>query len=167
MAENLNYRAGVNGSDSTSWCYGNDAAQCGIYGRLYDWNTAMSVCPSGWHLPSNAEWDELATAVGGSSIAGKELKSALGYADGGWYESVLTYEDPYEFSALPGGNRSSDGSFDYVGYYGYWWGSTELNGSYAYGRYMDHNYGNLYRHGSSKSGAGLSVRCVKDSLSEP
>ncbi len=57
MAENLNYDA------KGSKCYDNKPVNCAKYGRLYDWKTAMTVCPKGWHLPSNEEWDYLYNAV--------------------------------------------------------------------------------------------------------
>jgi uncharacterized protein (TIGR02145 family) len=59
MAENLNCQTGK------SWCYGGDSSNCAKYGRLYDWNTAKTVCPDGWHLPTDEEWDELAHIMGG------------------------------------------------------------------------------------------------------
>ncbi|MDR0515566.1 MAG: hypothetical protein LBH25_00805 [Fibromonadaceae bacterium] len=83
-AENLNYNA------SGSYCYENDPANCGKYGRLYDWNTAMKACPSGWHLPSGTEWDKLYRYADGTSgvespyeseTAGKYLKAKSGWND--------------------------------------------------------------------------------------
>jgi len=59
MAENLNFEM------ENSSCYGNDPANCIIYGRLYGWDAAMTACPSGWHLPNYNEWETLFTAVGG------------------------------------------------------------------------------------------------------
>jgi len=53
MAQNLNYQTG------NSWCYNDDNSYCEKYGRLYDWNTAATACPTGWHLPSVQEWEEL------------------------------------------------------------------------------------------------------------
>jgi TolB-like protein len=67
MVENLNYKKGK------SWCYGNNNSNCDKYGRLYDWKTAKTVCPAGFHLPSRQEWNNLVTAVGGKEVAGKKL----------------------------------------------------------------------------------------------
>jgi len=119
MARNLD-RATTN-----SVCYNNSADSCAKYGRLYNWNDAKTACPSGWHLPTNAEWDALMTAVGGSSTAGRKLKSTSG-----WYNNGNGTDD-YGFSALPGGHGNSDGNFDYAGYYGYWWSATEDSADYA------------------------------------
>jgi hypothetical protein len=76
MAENLNYNA--NGSK----CYGNDESNCQKYGRLYNWNTAMKVCPSGWHLPNGDEWQKLVDIAGGDETAGVILKAASKIRDG-------------------------------------------------------------------------------------
>jgi uncharacterized protein (TIGR02145 family) len=117
MAENLN--CNVNGSK----CYGNLESNCNIYGRLYNWATANIVCPSGWHLPTKAEYETLDNAVGGSSTAGTKLKAKSGWNSGG------NGTDDYGFSALPGGCGNSDGYFDYVGYSGGWWSASEIGHS--------------------------------------
>jgi hypothetical protein len=68
MAENLNYR-----TSSGSWCYDNSSDNCEKYGRLYTWETAKGVCPSGWHLPSTKEWSVLIANLGGKDVAGRKL----------------------------------------------------------------------------------------------
>jgi len=167
MAGNLNYKTA---DDTGSWCYDNSTDSCAKYGRLYNWSTAMAgksgsnanpsgvqgVCPNGWHLPSSAEWGNLVTAATVDGyLAGYNLKS-----QSGWYNNG-NGSDKFGFSALPGGNRSSDGSFGKVGSSGYWWTATENGGSYA-------NY--RYTHGDLKSDVdeyhdvksfGYSVRCVQ------
>jgi len=63
LAENLNYNA------SGSKCYQNKENNCQKYGRLYDWNTAKSACPKGWHLPSDEEeWAMLVKFAGGDDF---------------------------------------------------------------------------------------------------
>ena len=104
FARNLNYDSG----SGTSICYNNEPSYCDDYGRLYDWETAMTVCPSGWHLPNNAEWDVLGDDA-------KKLK-----ATSGWYDNGNGTND-YGFSALPGGGGHPDGFFNFVGYDGMWW----------------------------------------------
>jgi len=140
-----------------------DGNTCG-YGetcdRLTDENLAANpirgVCPSGWHLPSDAERDALLTAVGGSSTAGKALKSTSGwYSDGNG-------TDAYGFSALPAGYRDIDGVFYYVGIYATFWSSTEYNSHYAYHMYLHYSYENAYLHNDYKYN-GYSVRCIKNS----
>ena len=117
MAENLNYAA------NSSVCYENNTGNCEKYGRLYNWATAKTACPAGWHLPSDAEWTTLTDNVGGSETAGKKLKSSAGWNDDEGKSGNGTNE--YLFSALPGGIGSSDGYFSNAGINGIWWSSTE------------------------------------------
>jgi len=172
MAENLNYNA------SNSKCYGDNTGgdsqgNCAKYGRLYNWSTAMNgatssntnpsnvrgVCPSGWHLPSDAEWTTLINFVGGSSTAGTKLKDARG-----------TGTDDYGFSALPNGVGYSDGRFNDE-----WWSATESSllffektSTSAYYRSIDYRYarvdGVCYNGGCTSLGKSglISVRCVQD-----
>ena len=109
MAENMNYDA------KGSKCYKNNPNNCTKYGRMYNWETAMKACPSGWHLPSNGEWDVLHNYAGGS-YAGIKLKARSGwYSCGASNYSHYPYcEDTYGFSALPGGYGYLDGSFDFA-----------------------------------------------------
>jgi len=109
MAENLNYDVP---SNTTDVCYGNAAYNCAEFGRLYNWETAMTACPVGWHLPSSAEWTMLNDFIGGWKGA---LKSTSGWNNGN------NGTDEYGFSALPGG-FGSDGGFSDAGNDGYWWG---------------------------------------------
>jgi uncharacterized protein (TIGR02145 family)/uncharacterized repeat protein (TIGR02543 family) len=156
MAENLNYE-----TTTGSWCY-----DCDKYGRLYNWSTAMTACPSGWHLPSREEWDHLAESAGGRKYdnwgtwrdwydAGKNLKSTSGWNSSG------NGTDVYGFLALPGGYRYSGGSFDNAGYYGNWWTATENGASEAYGRDMGYRSDAVGEYTYDKEN-GLSVRCVGD-----
>jgi len=169
MAENLNLDT-ANGTGS--WCYGNDNANCAKYGRLYNWNTAMAVCPSGWHLSSRDDWDQLAESVGGTKAsyieilhdwlnAGKKLKSTSGWS--GW-SGAGNGTDDYGFSALPGGYYNGNG-FYHVGEDGYWWTATD-RGEYAddnaYGRGMSYGYDGVGENFYNDKGNGYSVRCVSD-----
>ena len=169
MAENLNYD--VSGSE----CYNNDESNCAIYGRLYNWTTAMNlpsscnsstcasqvgtkhrgICPNGWHIPSDAEWTTLTNFVGGASTAGKYLK-----ATNGWdYNS--NGEDKYGFSALPGGFGYSFGSFKGVGDGGIWWCASEGTSDYACTRDMRYTDERVRYFNDVKANLS-SVRCVKD-----
>ena len=148
MTENLNCDA------LGSVCYGNDPANCNIYGLLYNWKTAMVVCPIGWHLPSDIEWDNLIYFVG-DSISGTKLKAKSGWNEDG------NGTDTYGFSALPGGIGSPDGKFRDVGDYGVWWSSKECYEYNAYGRLMYYDYDYVFYDVGDKE-ILLSVRCVKD-----
>jgi uncharacterized protein (TIGR02145 family) len=172
---NLNYE--VEGSK----CYGNDNANCDKYGKLYDWATAMKlprcndrscaeqvkakhqgICPSGWHIPSNADWNVLMKFLNPSCSdnsdcagAGKKLKATSGWNGNG------NGTDNYGFSALPGSYGGSGGSFGSSGDYGYWWSASERNSSNAHYRVMSYNSGNL-NYVSDYKYYLQSVRCVKD-----
>jgi uncharacterized protein (TIGR02145 family) len=170
MAENLNYDA------EGSKCYNNLESNCTTYGRLYNWATAMAlpsscnsntcssqigakhqgICPSGWHIPSDAEWDVLMTAVGGSSTAGTKLKATSGWNGSG------NGTDAYGFAALPGGGGYSRGDFYDVGNYGYWWCATESSINFAYRRSMYYYSELAYWDYYSYKDRLFSVRCLQD-----
>ena len=158
MAQNLNFLRHAFGE---SWCYGNDDSNCEKYGRLYDWEAAMIACPSGWHLPTRQEWNNLVETAGGSSIAGSRLKSQTGWVD----YSGISSTDEYGFSALPGGNRGTDGYFYYAGDFGFWWSATEGGTTDAWYRLMYCYYDGVIESSSDKS-FGFSVRCVEDNAAQ-
>jgi uncharacterized protein (TIGR02145 family) len=169
MAENLNY------SVTGSVCYNGQESNCGTYGRLYSWATAMDlpsscnsgscsgqvqskhrgICPSGWHIPSDAEWTTLTNYVG-SSTAGTKLKATSGWNSRG------NGTDTYGFAAIPGGCGASGGGFGYAGDLGTWWSSTEDGALSAYARVMDYDYEGVGGYGYGKYYL-FSVRCLQDS----
>jgi uncharacterized protein (TIGR02145 family) len=165
MKENMNHEYG------NSWCYDDNLAQCDIYGRLYDWETALNVCSNGWHLPSDEEWNILEgsvdsqypvgdpewykTAEWRGLDAGKKLKATSGWYNGG------NGTNKYGFGALPGGYRSSIGTFNRINTDGCWWSSSESSGTDAWGRGLSNGIDGSYRRSRSKTG-GFSVRCIKD-----
>ena len=170
MAENLDFNA----SGSNDWCYDNNASNCTTYGRLYFWTTAMSgsgssnsnpsgvqgVCPSGWHLPSDAEWTELETYLGGTSVAGGKMKET---GTTHWNSPNSGATNSSGFTALPGGHSDSGGpAFYNLGKYGYWWTATEQNASLAWYRYIGNSGGSISRSAVNKGNTGFSVRCVRD-----
>jgi uncharacterized protein (TIGR02145 family) len=134
MAENMNHKTG------TSWCYDNKDANCQKYGRLYDWNTAKTVCPQGWRLPMRREWDFLIETAGGEESAGKKLKSKE------WNGT-----DEYDWTAVPGGSRQTGtNSFNSEGDFAAWWTATESGSGKAFGRYMVSGRENVYENESEK-----------------
>jgi uncharacterized protein (TIGR02145 family) len=159
MAENLNYAEGK--------CYEDNPANCQKYGRLFSWADAKKICPAGWHLPSNAEWDALYRFVDGNSdsespykseTAGKVLKAV-----GGWNlfnEESGGGEDIYGFAALPGGNNFL-GTHDHIGNNGYWWSASEYESDKAYYRFML-NQSTVAGWNKNSKKILLSVRCVRD-----
>jgi uncharacterized protein (TIGR02145 family) len=160
MAENLNYNA------SGSKCYDNLDSECDQYGRLYNWATAMGfnascnenscssqiqskhkgVCPEGWHIPNQADWNALTSYAGAAS----KLKAVSG-----WIGSKGT--DDYGFSALQAGYGNSDGSFSTYRY-GYWWCASEYSRNLGDYLYIIINSSLSF---TSKSDL-YSVRCLKD-----
>jgi uncharacterized protein (TIGR02145 family) len=170
MAENLNYDVPNNDTDV---CYDKDPNNCNIYGRLYNWETAMNgeassstnpiyvrgICPSGSHLPSNGEWAVLKNFVG--TDAGLKLKANSSL----FTTSTDKGTDNYGFSALPGGNGFPSGNFSNAGSYGYWWSTTEYGTGNNYARCRSMG-GGIYRNnvndcGTSKSEL-YSVRCLQN-----
>jgi len=166
MAQNLNYQTA-----SGSICYGNDSSNCDKYGRLYDFHTAKTVCPAGWHLPSVAEWDSLTSAAGGTRTkyknndtgvefwgwkgAGTKLKAGSGWNNNG------NNTDDFGFSALPGGYCYSNRGFTNAGNYGLWWTATEYGSDNAYCRIMFYDSDIVHGDDNNKN-SGFSVRCVED-----
>lgn len=182
MAENLNYAytASTSSLDSSSFCYDNNPDNCAKYGRLYLWSAAMDsaglngngngcgykktcsptfpvqgVCPSGWHLPTPADFDMMFAAIGGVPSAGKMLKSTSGWNDGG------NGKDSYSFAARPAGRRYYDGKFLSEGEFTLFWMSIEVNRSYAPVMILAHRDDNAVMYYNDKD-YGFSVRCVKD-----
>ncbi len=182
----------VYGYDGTNVTDAKETANYDTYGVLYNWPAAMDgeassmdnpsgiqgVCPTGWHLPSDAEWTELenyladngynydGTTGGGSAKIAKSLASTSGwnsYSGTGTVGNTdyLEYRNKSGFTALPGGYRECDGSFFGIGDYGIWWSATEHLADNASDR-------ELRYHGSSVDweldlkSFGFSVRCLRD-----
>jgi len=187
MAENLKYLPSVvgpgTGSQTTPYYYvygynGTTVAEAKAtanyttYGVLYNWPAAMNgaasstanpsgvqgVCPTGWHLPSDAEWTELTDYLGGTSIAGGKLKET---GTTHWNSPNTGATNETGFTALPGGLRSDYGAFFNIGNYGFWWSATEYDSTNAWRSYMGNGCSSVYRGYNGKE-VGFSVRCVRD-----
>jgi len=173
MAENLNYDM------PDTKCYDDNPANCDKYGRLYNWETAMKACPSGWHLPSNEEWDSLYRFADGTSgtdspyeslTAGKYLKVTSGWIDDDG-KPKGNGVDKFGFSALPGGLFGLNNFFA-AGVSGVWWSSSESNNdnraycrtmrSYRYGNYGNYTGEEAFWGYDQKTTVYNSVRCLKD-----
>lgn len=150
-----------------AWCYyNNDPANGDIYGKLYNWyavNDPRGLAPDGWHIPTDAEWTELANCLGGTSFAGGKLKSTgtIEGGDGLWKSLNRGATNEIGFSAHPGGYRKYYGSFTNIGIEGYWWSVTEADDWYIYGRFLNH-HGVFLGKFTNRKNNGFSVRCVKD-----
>lgn len=188
MAENLKYLPSIVGSATGSsttqyyYVYGYNGtvvadakatANYANYGVLYNWPAAMAgaasstanpsgvqgVCPTGWHLPSNAEWTELTDYLGGTSVAGDKLKET---GTMHWNNPNTGATNETGFTALPGGLRGMDGSFDFIGSLGYCWSATEFNTSNVWYRYLYYGDSPVYWNSGGNKEVGYSVRCVRD-----
>ena len=143
-----------------AWCYyTNNSSNGEKYGKLYNFYAVIDsrgLAPNGWHVPTDAEWtvlEDYLTANGHDGREGTALKATSRWDGNG--------TDDYGWKALPGGTRSFDGDFDYIGYGGSWWSSSQLSTYGAWSREL--NYSNDYV-GSYNYGkrSGFSVRCLRD-----
>ena len=178
MAENLKttkYNDGTtaltNVTDNTTWAglsagaycdYSNTPTYSTTYGRLYNWYAVAStnpknVCPTGWHVATDAEWTTMETFLGGPTITGSKLKETGTIH----WSSPNTATNETGFTALPGGYRSQSGSFGLMGSNGYWWTSTQGTASSGYYRNILNSSSNILSADYDKH-AGFFVRCVKD-----
>ena len=181
MAENLRttkYRNGVPIPEVTNkwkdlttgaYCnYNNDTSLVSIYGRLYNWYAVKdnrSLAPTGWHIPSNAEWATLSSYLIGESFAGGKLKEQ---GSTHWSRPNKGATNETGFTALPGGlngNVDAQDQFSGIGLEGYWWTTNEnsLGGAaYSYCLYYYYPSSNPFAHPYLGQTNGFSVRCLKD-----
>jgi len=176
MVENLKttkYRDGTsipNVTDNISWnnlttgayCdYSNTPSNSATYGKLYNWyaaTNAHNIAPTGWHVPTDADWTTLTTYLGGEGVAGGKLKET---GTTHWQSPNIGATNETGFTALPGGLRDYGGTFNRIGTTGYWWSSSELDATDAWRRLMHYSYSRVDRDGYGKQ-LGYSVRCVRD-----
>ena len=182
MAENLAYLPTVNVSEDGAaiiakhYVYGYEGTNVSsaketdnyeTYGALYNLEAAKTVCPSGWHLPSDDEWKELEEYLGMSSSdveeelwrnsgnVGKKLKSTSNWQSDG------NGDNSNGFYGLPGGYRYDPGGFTTLGEVACFWSSTENDSSEALFRGLGYDSDGVDRE-NVDNGVGFSVRCIKD-----
>lgn len=149
MAENMNYATG------NSWCYGGEASNCETYGRLYDLETAKTVCPPGWRLPSDSDWTTLTSFLGTSS--GTKMRSKIG-----WY-NMGNGNNSSGFNAFPGGYyKESSGKYYLITESSIFWSATTASETLkmSWVRRLNAHLRDVHRT-SFADKDGLSVRCVK------
>lgn len=138
--------------------YKDDAANKNIYGALYNWSINLGLlAPTGWHIPSDAEWNILITYLGGYSVAGDKLRE----------KGTAHWDSPNEgatnasgFTALPGGCRQGM-NFDMIGGNGFWWSSTKFGSDYVWYMQMAHGFSGVNRDKTWEESA-MSVRCLRN-----
>jgi uncharacterized protein (TIGR02145 family) len=181
MAENLNTSIFRNGDpiptdlDNTewqnttngSWTYpNNDSSNACPFGKLYNWYACADtrqLCPTGWHVPNDAEWSVMTDYIGGENTAGGKMKST-GTVESGtglWIVPNTDATNESGFSGVPGGLCNYIGGPSAFGSNGYWWSSSDSGPDYAWLRYLNYFYNNSYRADSDKQNC-FSVRCLKD-----
>lgn len=146
-----------------AWCYYNnmnpDIPLTHTYGYLYNWHAVNTgiLAPSGWHVPTNAEWAALIAYLGGNTIAGGKLKETSGNH---WLLPNEATND-VDFYALGGSNRNDTGNFGTIKQGGYFWTSTPNTATNAYYRYV-YYYDTIVNQNFGSNKFGLSVRLIKN-----
>ena len=179
MAENLKTTKFNDGTpiplaiDPSSWlnakaparCYYDNNTSNAKYGSLYNWSVigiydinSKNVCPAGWHVSRDIDWQDLANYLGGEEVAGGKLKEA-GFVN--WVSPNTDASNIALFNALPGGLRTSNGNFYWINNKGYWWTATEQSGAESIYRILKFDSSTLDWSFDSRS-YGMSIRCVKD-----
>ncbi len=175
FAENLRttrYNDGtpiLNVTDNSDWSnpssgaycwYDNDPANGNTYGALYNAYTVRTgkLCPTGWHVATDAEWTELTDYLGGKSVAGGKLKEA---GTVHWDSPNTGATNETGFTALPGGYRDHQGTFKGIGYLGGWWSAPGGGPNICWYWGMRSHHEMMVRTSFSEI-TGYSVRCVRD-----
>ncbi|MFV8344057.1 fibrobacter succinogenes major paralogous domain-containing protein [Flavobacterium sp. XS2P39] len=165
------------GLTTGAWCYyNNDPANGAVYGKLYNWYAVAGIwneasktdpslrkqlAPTGYHIPTDTEWTELTTFLGGANFAGGAMKET-GYIH--WLDDnnpATNATNSSGFTGLPGGYRYSNDTFNNIGNYGLWWSSTEYSTTNAWLCVLYYSFDFANRSNTDKVD-GLSVRCLRD-----
>lgn len=143
-----------------AWCfYDNDPENEEIYGRLYNWyaiNDERGICPQGWRVPSEQDWEDLISYLGTEDSAGGFLKDTL-Y----WEGKNAGANNETGFSAVPSGYRLTDGSFLNKGIIATYWTSEKGNGNNAWDRFLISKTPFVGRSQYAYEN-GFSCRCIKE-----
>jgi uncharacterized protein (TIGR02145 family) len=169
---NLNNADWQNSTSAAYAIYGNDASNNAIYGKLYNWYAVADprgLCPTGWHVPTDAEWTSLENFIDpsvsnhptGMGFRGTDAGMKLKAVSPLWTPGSLLNSNLSGFTALPAGRRDNNGVFYNVGLYSYFWTSTETNSTTAWFRFLSFAYNSSNRSFLDKIG-GFAIRCLKD-----
>lgn len=174
-------------ASSGAWCnYENDPQNDEIYGKLYNWHALIGdtlhlmriidntntnskdtifydsipckICPDGWRMPYEDDWIDLINYLGNANVAGGKMKdTSLQY----WKSPNLSATNESGFSGLPGGQRNSNGSFEYLTEIGRWWCFEDVYEDYAHTRPLLYDQETTLNHYVYQKEGGLSVRLIK------
>jgi len=173
--ENLNIGEKIYGSQNQQnnstvekYCYNDSESNCDEYGGLYRWDEAMQyvtnegakgICPEGWHIPTDDEWDVLVNFLGGSGVAGGKMKET-GTAH--WNSPNTDATNSSGFTGLAGGGHNFfSSSFYDLGYYGNILSSSDVDASHAWTRRLYYDANDVFRTSQYKT-EGFSVRCLQN-----
>ena len=149
------------------WAYNDDTSNVNTYGRLYTWLVASgnnNVCPAGWKVPDNSDWDILSNFLGGEFIAGGKMKE-IGTTH--WLVSDSTVTNSSGFTALGSGRRGNPSGWSKLGASSFFWSSTPF-GSRGYPRgfgYRLQSTNNSLVQSIAVGQNGSSIRCILDQIS--
>jgi uncharacterized protein (TIGR02145 family) len=150
----------TNTSNTGAWCnYNNDANNGTTYGKLYNWYAVTDsrvLCPTGWHVPTDAEWSNLENHLGGSTVAGGAMKSTTG-----WTAPNTGATNSSGFTGLPGGYRGDGGDFFYLGTSSDWWSSSVSSYGTPFYMLLYYNAAGIFWYSTAPK-VGFSIRCVRD-----
>jgi len=173
FAENLNAGNYTGGSSNQydngyieKYCYGEDTAKCTEYGGLYQWDEAMNysttgnqgICPDGWHIPDQSDWDILTDYLGGLAVAGGEMKES---GTSHWNPPNQGANNSAGFTPLPAGYRDNTGVFIYIGSSALFWTSDSYSSQNTWFKRINYFNSELITYHYSKE-LGLSIRCLKN-----
>jgi len=153
-----------------AWCdYNNDSQHVKEYGHLYNWQAAhdsRNLCPEGFHVPTNDEYNALINFLGGWTVAGGKMKEK---GTTHWTYPNSGANNSSSFTALPGGSRSWTGTFegDLGTYAGFWSSSVAPTSGYGYSVWMDNEEGDISNNDELDESYGLSIRCIQNSGTNP
>jgi len=151
MVQNLNFEM------DGSWCYDNNSDRCAEYGRLYIRQAAQTACPSGWRLPTDEEWWQMASYYGKAFSVFTNREEGAGQMA---YKTLAKGGDS-EFSAVLGGLRFPSGTYINMDINGSYWSSTEKNASVSRSYRFNSENKRLAKSNTGKKLA-ISCRCLQD-----
>lgn len=167
----------INGESAPKyqWAFKGNEGYVAAYGRLYTWYTvtdSRGICPAGWHVPSDEEWNQLTDHLinngfgyeGSGTDIGKSIAAASGWradATPGHIGNDQAGNNTSGFNGVPAGDRLTNGSFVNLGAFAGWWSATESTVANAWYRGIFYNISDVNRSADSKKFGGA-VRCVRD-----